>query len=517
MRKLRPDIMRTTIALAGICAWAGLTACNTASDPKNDSGLRSAPVTVHLQPAAHLEAPLVGTDRAYQPTCQFNLLSASRGATLGVSLFDIDVTTTDFDRLKLQLIDSAAKQSTELVNLNTPPPIAANATCPGEPLSSEALSLLFDGQGVFWLDTTNANSNELRRRATVAIPTAMLTESVYLESFVDETTTGDPRGGDQIELVQDFFYLTILGDSVMWGNGLLEDDKISSLVADAIESATGRKVIRTVYAMSGATLTRTPFDEECTFRCTGEVPTAFRSINLQIDTIEHPQRSDLILMDGCINDVTLERILSTESTVEDIEFATDYFCNDQMIDTLDRLKDIAPQVPIIVTGYFPFVSTQSDFSSLLNWAQTQGFDVANVNELNQIATTFTHHSEVFYEASVIALQSAITEAASHRDEANAITYVDPGFGPEHAVFTDDSWVWDLKLDRELARRLGLEIGLVPEDPQLSFRAKACVEDGSISDPFTCIFASVGHPNAKGAKAYAEAIIKALKETGQLPQ
>jgi lysophospholipase L1-like esterase len=506
--------LRNAIALVGVCASAG---CNTAADPKGGPGVPSATFSVYLQPATHLEAPAVGSDRAYRPSCRFNVQSARRESILGVALFDMDVTTTDFNRLRIRLIDPAAGLSAELVRLNTASPIATDSTCPGEPLPDQALNLLSDNQGVFWIDQTDTSAEVRRRRVTVAIPTAMLTESVYLESFADETTTGDPRGGDQIELVQDFFYLTILGDSVMWGNGLLERDKISSLVANAIESATHRKVIRTVYAMSGATLSRTPFDEECKFRCSGEVPTAHRSINLQIDTLEHPEQSDLILMDGCINDVDLGHILSTESTAEEIQFATAYYCNNQMIATLDRLKDIAPQTPIVVTGYFPFVSSNSDFSSLLNWAQTQGFDVDNVDELDFIATTFAHHAEVFYESSTVALASAITEAASHREVAGQITYVDPGFGPEHAVFTADSWVWDLRLDRELARRLGLDIGLVPEDPQFAFRAQACFEEGSISDPFTCIFASVGHPNVKGAKAYAEAIIKALRETGQLPQ
>ncbi|MCA9253406.1 MAG: SGNH/GDSL hydrolase family protein [Phycisphaerales bacterium] len=517
MRNSKPHNPIATFALACLCALAGLVGCDTASDPKNDSGTRISPVTVHLQPAAHLDAPLVGTERAYQPTCQFNIQSSNRDEILGIALFDIDASTTDFDRLKIRLASSTAKLPAQLIRLNATSPIANEAACPGEPLSAEALGFLSDGHGVFWIDSNSPSPETLKQRITVAIPSTMLTESVYLESYVDETSTGDPRGGDQLELVQDFFYLTVIGDSVMWGNGLLDGDKISTLVANSIESATGRKVIRTVYAMSGATLIRTPFDEVCTFRCSGEVPTAFRSINLQIDTIEHPDQSDLILMDGCINDVTLERILSTESTPEEIEYTTAYFCNDEMVATLDRLKDIAPQTPIIVTGYFPFVSSQSDFSGLLNWAQAQGFDVDNVNELGQIADTFAHHAEVFYDASTVALESAIANAVTRRENATDITLVDPGFGPEHAVFTEDSWVWDLRLDRELARRLGLDIGLVPEDPMLMFRVEACFEDGSISDPFTCLFASVGHPNVKGAKAYAEAIIKALKETNQLPQ
>ena len=130
-------------------------------------------------------------------------------------------------------------------------------------------------------------------------------------------------------------------------------------------------------------------------------------------------------MNGCINDVDLGRILSTDTTVEEIQNATAFFCNDQMRATLDRLQDIAPQAPIVVTGYFPFVSSKSDFSSLLSWAQTQGFDVANVTELAEIAGAFANHSEIFYEASTVALQSAITDAASRRANPMDISYVDP--------------------------------------------------------------------------------------------
>ncbi len=519
MHKPSSQLFRATFAIIGACALAG---CEFATDSKSDSGSRTAPITVHIQPSHNLELPHVGSVRAYRPTCLASLRTEDGdripdALSPSAVMFELNITTTQFDQLNAELTDRDQGTTSALIQLKDAPNENSSASCQDTNLSTEATSLLADNHAVFWVDPQETSASPNKRNVVVAIPATMLSASTSLEFFADETSTSDSLGGDRIELVQDFFYLTVLGDSVMWGNGLLEGDKLSSLVANAIESATRRKVIRSVYAMSGATLSRTPIDEECTFQCSGEVPTAYRSINFQIDTVIMLEKSDLILMDGCINDVDIGKILNTESTPEGIIEATEFFCNDIMRETLIRLDSIAPNVPIVVTGYFPFVSSKSDFSSLFNWAQTQGFDVGNVDLLADIAATFANHSEVFYETSTSALQSAIIAATQQRTSANEIVLVDPGIGPEHAVFTEDSWVWDLKLDRELARRLGLDIGLVPEDPQLIFRSRACFEDGSLSDPFTCIFASVGHPNVKGAKAYAEAILKALRETGQLLQ
>ncbi len=519
MRKTCRHFFSTFLAAFGFCMLVG---CDTAIDPKSNSDSRIAPITVHLQPTAKLERPHVGNIRAYRPTCLIRLRTEEgqrfpEAESPSAILFELDITTSQFDHLRAKLTDSSDKTSSPLIELNESPTGDLSESCDDTDLSAEATSLLADNNSVFWIDPSTSVSSPNKRSAVVAVPAALLSASTSFEFFADETSTGDSLGGDRIELVQDFFYLTVLGDSVMWGNGLLEGDKISTLVANEIESATHRKVIRTVYAISGATLSRTPIDEECTHQCGGEVPTAFRSVNLQIDTAVQLEDSDLILMDGCINDVDLGIILNTETTPEEIVESTEFFCNDVMRATLNRLDRSAPNVPVVVTGYFPFVSSNSDFSSLLQWAQTQGFDVDNVDLLANITASFTNHSELFYETSTIALQSAIAEATEQRTSQGEIILVDPGFGPEHAVFTEDSWVWDLKLDRELARRLGLDIGLVPADPILEFRSKACFEPNSPHDPFTCLFASVGHPNVKGAKAYAEAIIKALRETGFLPE
>ena len=41
-------------------------------------------------------------------------------------------------------------------------------------------------------------------------------------------------GTDRIELVREFFYMATIGDSLMWGNGLRDEDKFPTLVANEI-------------------------------------------------------------------------------------------------------------------------------------------------------------------------------------------------------------------------------------------------------------------------------------------
>ncbi|NOX58084.1 MAG: SGNH/GDSL hydrolase family protein [Planctomycetes bacterium] len=494
------------------CVW--IAGCNTAADPKRDTPARSAVKTVYIQKTTLLETPLIGTERAFAPTCVIELESVTNNPPPTAAVFHLQIAAGDITRLQARLTDAITGISSQLVRVEDVTSRIKPSDCNASQPTEAAIEILTKNQGAFWANAPDASASS--HEITVAIPTSALSSSTSLELYAEETSTGDPLGGDRIELVRDFFYLAAVGDSIVWGNGLREKDKFTSRVSEAIERATGSKVIRTVYAISGATLAASHFDQPCTFRCSGEVPTAYRSVSLQIDTMVLPDEMDLLLLNGCINDVDLGRIFSTDITPQEITELTEQFCGDEMRATLTRLEEIAPDLPIVVTGYYSVVSENSDFSSVFDWALSQGFDLGEIAPLSEIVSTFAANSNTFTEASNSALTSAI-ESAALQSENRSIRFVEPGFKPENAAFAEDSWVWNLQLDREVARRLGIDTGLVPQDPQLEFRTKACFEDGSISDPLTCLFASVGHPNTKGAKAYADAIIEALTEMGIIPK
>jgi hypothetical protein len=114
------------------------------------------------------------------------------------------------------------------------------------------------------------------------------------------------------------------------------------------------------------------------------------------------------------------------------------------------------------------------------------------------------HSAVFQGMSNSQLLIA-TLTANTRLRTNQIKLVLPPFGQANAYASPDTWLW-----------------LVPAPPTppnlfdqvFLQRSGICAQMGSAM-PATCIPASSGHPNARGATAYANAITAALAD--YLPQ
>ena len=105
--------------------------------------------------------------------------------------------------------------------------------------------------------------------------------------------------------------MLVLGDSIMWGQGLREDEKFSSRVKCWLQEKTNREVRVHVEAHSGAVISVVPARRRArpSRRCSGEVNPTTPTINEQLDQRDSvlrrrtAHRPSLILMNGCINDV----------------------------------------------------------------------------------------------------------------------------------------------------------------------------------------------------------------------
>jgi len=95
------------------------------------------------------------------------------------------------------------------------------------------------------------------------------------------------------------------------------------------------------------------------------------------------------------------------------------------------------------------------------------------------------------------LQATVTATAAALGRRVALAV--PAFGPKNALFAPDSFLWGVGISTS---------GLAPFDPVAGNRATPC----GTSDPLTTI-ASIGHPNARGAQAYATAIESVLPRIG----
>jgi lysophospholipase L1-like esterase len=183
------------------------------------------------------------------------------------------------------------------------------------------------------------------------------------------------------------FRMLVLGDSVMWGQGLEDEHKFSYKLKEWIcaqrngGSCPNKDDVQIhVEAHSGALIAKPAEghqkDEDrftrdvAPVRYPGEVnneyPTVWGEVDLArryySDNSIPLEQVDLILVNGGINDMGAPRILAPKilgflaGNIND--FAKKY-CEDDMKLLLDKVADTFPNARIVVPGYFPLVTLET--------------------------------------------------------------------------------------------------------------------------------------------------------------
>ena len=370
------------------------------------------------------------------------------------------------------------------------------------------------GFGVFWVEP---GSQADRWTVTVALPRSAMAAFTKLQ-LSTEATADVLVGGITIELVDGFYYVAVVGDSIQWGNGLDEDNKMSSRVSREIESQLGLKVVMQRYAHSGATIAEDENDEGvCTYNCFGGVPKVATAIPNQVNQIVQPDAIDLVLMDGCINDVGVSSIIDPLLAPEDIIEKTELACGDAMTELLHEVVDKMPDARVVVTGYFPIISRESDVDGLIVWGQTQGMSLEGIGDV--LPERLSQNSLAFWEAAHDSLREAVAVVNEGQGDDARVVFADPGFTVENALFTEQSLLWGFAAEGEVLDgiSLGFEIDLFPYDEALSIRRDRCMDwSDTVLETVFCLYASVGHPNVEGAGMYADAVVDQLVSIGILP-
>ena len=299
------------------------------------------------------------------------------------------------------------------------------------------------------------------------------------------------------------FRMLVLGDSVAWGQGLLDAEKFWSRTAELVRSRDGGiGVYPMVRAHSGAMIgldndvVAAPLD--------GEIPALLPSILQQVSEVEDltaEQRADirLVLLTGGINDVDPRRVLLME-TAQLVE-ETNQHCGDDMAVLLGRVAEVCTAARIVVAGYFPILSDDSETTlietvliGLGALTNSAGNAVFMTEAVKQRAI---ENSQVFATTSRTALSDAVGVANAELPTPR-IVFADPEFGAANAVFASDPLLF------------GLEPDASAQDPVAGRREVVCrVAPADRTDGFICIRASIGHPNPAGAARYADAIAAVL--------
>jgi len=332
--------------------------------------------------------------------------------------------------------------------------------------------------------------------------------------------------------------MLVLGDSIMWGQGLREDEKFSARIKCWLQEKTGRAVNLHVEAHSGAVISADSGKRSNFLARSGEVNSTTPTINEELDhAVEFYQQQRaapaLILLNGCINDVGVKTLLAASTPVAAIQTQASKSCGDDMYALLQRVHTNFPQSYVFVTGYYPIVSLQTAdnaFLRLLVKKLNQGPEARQLSD-KEMRARLIALSDEWYKTSTASLQAAVDRINATSTAGLAIpkvTFVEIQFGPEHVFAAPDTLLWNFMFASTNLTGFTKAIVLLSfgtaayktNDHVRESRIKSCeqtfqkpkgvkeekAKKEARQDLFLiCRYASLGHPNQMGALIYAEAI------------
>lgn len=360
----------------------------------------------------------------------------------------------------------------------------------------------------------------VRRPARPPADTDRRGEPVTVEVFDRGASLGSVR------VTLDTLRIASFGDSVVWGQGLPESEKFTMLVADKLSARFNGSIA--VFATdrcahSGARIVPVagdapdPMAPRLPGDFTGECPSPVPSIAAQVAGWASgslaAQRSeiDLVIISGGANDVRITTIMNALASDTALSATTTAACFTGMSAVLTTVLATFPSAAVVVTGYYPIVSSESDMSFLFPLVGALGLlgtmavplvPGAGPIGFGPLETALIHawvRSRLISRSALFASVANTSLAAAAAAAGPRVAMAIPAFAPANAIFAPDAFVFGVGLSAA---------GLVPLDPAAGGRVAACLP----SNPITTV-ASIGHPNAKGARAYADAIDAVLPTLG----
>ncbi len=329
------------------------------------------------------------------------------------------------------------------------------------------------------------------------------------------------------------FEMLIVGDSLIEGQGLREQDKFSTLTKNWLEKEFflgSRTVNLKNKSHSGARLYLSKKEIEALTEAEKdlkqfyfpEINFSFPSSKTQIDVAADEYKNagkpakdiDLIMVSGCLTNLNSSYIINPFKKNKRLREKIDKYCNHMMFRFLKRTNQTFPNALITVVGYYPLVSNKSSTGKIYNVIlERYGFPRPTKPLLNNILTKqffkplhskMTKRSRIWFENSNIALQTAVNRLNKQLNKQMAIFFESPiieeqSFGTKNTLLfgmakkgrTND-FMYDV---RQIECTKAIDS---VKDVKLKFNKRDCEISG------------VAHPNVEGSKAYAKAIQARLR-------
>ncbi|HEX3280579.1 MAG TPA: SGNH/GDSL hydrolase family protein [Pyrinomonadaceae bacterium] len=340
-----------------------------------------------------------------------------------------------------------------------------------------------------------------------------------------------PAAGAPLEML-------VLGDSIMWGQGLKPEQKFPWRLKCWLQEKTNREVIETVFAHSGALIARAT--EKPRFESNdGEVNLPYPSINEELDhalAFYGPGNTkvNLILLDGCINDVDVSNLLNVTTDPNWLRERINTSCKAGMHDLLKRVIESFPNAQVIVPSYYRIVSdSTADNAFIRLLAKKLNNERPEARRLSdkEMRERLIKLSELWYRASSADLRAAVdavNNEVSTQGLPPRVSFVEIDFWPEHSFSAAETLLWNFIFGSTNLSGLRKFLIIIsfgtsaykPNDEVRESRNRSCKETfkepkGIKETPaqkserkdrlLICRYAALGHPNEMGALVYTEAI------------
>jgi len=329
------------------------------------------------------------------------------------------------------------------------------------------------------------------------------------------------------------YNMLVVGDSLIWGQGLPEKDKTYTLVAewlrrDAFDKP--REVDVKVKAHSGATI-RFDAKEAEKYRAAGkdenhfykgEVNVSTPSMWKQVETAAEeyraagrPRGADLVVVTAGITDIAVEGVLDPFADEKKLPPLIEEVCRGRVGKLLEHISANNPDSTIAVAGYFPILSPHSSRSKIFNgWLETlkvPGFAQALANNGVMRPLLF---GRLFKKAMK---RSRIWSAESDRNLKLAVADLNAKVGRGQAIFIPAPLTEEHSAEAPNTKLFRMRSDGTTTDPLYAERKIDCKvafdelerTTGIKQSSRRCSYAAVGHPDEEGSRMYADAIITAL--------
>jgi lysophospholipase L1-like esterase len=293
--------------------------------------------------------------------------------------------------------------------------------------------------------------------------------------------------------------LLVMGDSIVWGQGVAYEHKTSSILAAHL----GAEV--NMMAHSGAKIgIRDSYTVTMPSR---EVPCFFPTILQQLQDFNgDPKSVKCVLMNGGINDVEVQRVFNPMIPQYELELHTRNYCGRDLLAILHQVVQKFPNALSLVLGYYPVLSHLSRRKGVESlYSLVHGVEFAPLSDPDLFRNELVEHCLRFWKLSTGLFRSAVENVNREAGTKRAI-FVDSGMEEANAAYAPQSLLWECEAN---------DPNRAP-DEAVEERRLACelVGAGELQKK-QCLLSAIGHPNVAGAARMAEQCVRAVAEANRM--